>query len=172
VKKIKSILLTLVLLVGFTLKGKSDCSIFRKIRLTFEHKYSKARTLSEVERYNCFAYQKGILKPIDLKNDTLFLINEIFPDGDIYSIIWNKYDTVNYLHESGNGYNPVIVNRMLFSIKVLNVIGDWSVDSLNYFSSKTGAFDGGFMYATRIILDAKNASIDCFEIPYLYEWIE
>jgi hypothetical protein len=167
------IFLVIVVLVLIAAKRKCDTNVFKDTKRIFELKYGKDRMLKELANFNCVAYEKGILKPLYARKDTVFLSNQFNPgSGTIYSMVWNRRDTISYINGSGNGFNPTIVNDRVYNNKFFRVISDWNDSTLAFYSSSHGAIDAGLIYVSRIIFRAESTAIDCCEVPEMFEWID
>jgi len=166
-------ILLLLIIMFFLTSARKKCSsdIFKNITKSFKSKYGKDKLLIEFEKYNYFVYKKNLLKPLMIARDTIFLINDYSPSsGMIYSMIWNKSDTVSYINDFKEGYSPQISNEMLFSVDALKIIENWDSTVFDMYNLKGGALDAGIMYITRIIFKNNHADIYCYEVRKQFEW--
>ena len=106
------------------------------------------------------------------KQDTIFLL-EIYGDpaySTLYSIVWNKSDTIYYEVEN-YGEGKLIVNEKnyMFPEYMCYLVSKWDYDELR----KEGEMYGNFIIseyvnATRIIITNRKYQIECMRFKFFY----
>ena len=108
----------------------------------------------------------------NVKRDTIFLL-ELQADlvnQTLYSLIWNKKDTIYYEVEGFNKDAIVLIKKNdTFPIYMCNLVSNWDNEELE----KEGKLNSRFIVteyvnATRIILNKKKYRVDCMRFKFFF----
>lgn len=92
-------------------------------------------------------------------NDTLFVLEMLGFQGDLYLTYWNKADTISYTNRAGE---PEYMNNTLFSKYMMQLVSQWNVQGIREEEKvNSSLLPNEPVYATRIIIQKNKYKIKC-----------
>lgn len=110
-------------------------------------------------------YKQKALNFIDLKSDTVYLINLWeYESGFIYGKIWNKKGNVNYSYGQSN--LQIRTDNYPFKSETLELINAWDKDKIKNNQPKGTVLPSYTIEAARVILKNQEVLVDTISIKY------
>lgn len=92
-------------------------------------------------------------------NDTVFALEMLGFQGDLYLTYWNKVDTISYTNTEGK---PEYVSNLLFTKHMMGLVSQWDIlkmkeeEKVNF-----SLISKEPVYATRIIIRKNTYKVEC-----------
>ncbi|GHV35805.1 hypothetical protein FACS1894178_6160 [Bacteroidia bacterium] len=102
-----------------------------------------------------------------IREDTLYLLSAISNEGNHYFSIWNTKDTLTY--NKGLIPNMVRVHNIGFTKYIMKLVSEWNINGIRYEERiNNSIISPATIYATKIIINNENTSIDCVRFEEFY----
>lgn len=94
-------------------------------------------------------------------NDTVFALEKLGFQGDLYLTYWNKSDTISYTNTAGT---PEYVANTLFSKYMMRLVSQWDIAGIKD-EEKVNSFllPNEPVYGTRIIFSENKYKVECIK---------
>lgn len=94
-------------------------------------------------------------------NDTVFALEMLGFQGDLYLTYWNKVDTISYTNTEGN---PEYVGNLLFPKYMMGLVSQWNILKIKKEEKvNSSLIPKEPVYATRIIIRKNAYKVECFK---------
>lgn len=94
-------------------------------------------------------------------NDTVFALEKLGFQGDLYLTYWNKLDTISYTNTDGA---PEYTSNTLFSKYMMSLVSQWDIAGIKEEEKVNSiSFPNEPVYATKIIIHKNKYQVECIK---------
>jgi hypothetical protein len=151
---------------------RCDLPLLNDLYRAQTQEFGTSNNLKYFRNKNCQAYKNGLLKPIDLMADTIYLLNSFSEHSDRYELlVYTKKDTV-CLYDTGEGLDSFKVFETGYSDFLYQKISKWDTTYFRQALDTLTIIHEYPLFISRIINNGNRRTVDCIKTRIQNIWFQ